>query len=157
MRKGSYSEELVKHQEVSGHEREQHQTSDSQIQLATHQSRRQLLISSPLQTREDVLQRTQQPIFLDDVLLESKACTVQTNVEITVPVEVVWLATLMSMNFSAFKSCQHVFLRDCTNLHTTLLLRNACIQHGGLRSTSCERWWDQIRRILLSRSIPAGM
>ena len=80
-------------QKVSGHEREQHQTSDSQIQLATHQSRRQLLISSPPQTREDVLQRTQQPIFLDDVRLESKACTVQTNVEMTVPVEVVWLAT----------------------------------------------------------------
>ena len=85
MRKGSYSEELVKYQEVSGREREQIQTSDSQIQLTTHQSRRQLLISSPLQTREDVLKRTQQHIFLDDVRLESKACTVQTNEEITVP------------------------------------------------------------------------
>ena len=40
--------------EVNGHEHEQHQASDSQTQLATHQSRRQLLISSPLQTREDV-------------------------------------------------------------------------------------------------------
>ena len=40
--------------EVNGHEHEQHQASDSQTQLTTHQSRRQLLISSPLQTCEDV-------------------------------------------------------------------------------------------------------
>ena len=40
--------------EVSGNEREQHQANDSQTQSTTHQSRRQLLISSPLQTREDV-------------------------------------------------------------------------------------------------------
>merc|ERR1719323_1670298 len=41
-------------EEVDGHEREQHQTSDDQIQLTAHQSRRQLLIPSPLQTNEDV-------------------------------------------------------------------------------------------------------
>ena len=40
--------------EVNGHEREQHQPSDSQIHLTTHKSRRQLLIPSPLQTNEDV-------------------------------------------------------------------------------------------------------
>ena len=52
--------------------------------MSTHQCRRQPLISSPLQTREDVLQRTQQHIFLDEVRLESKACTVQKCIEITV-------------------------------------------------------------------------
>ena len=36
-----------------------------------------------------MLKRSQQPIFVDDVRLESKACTAQTNEEITVPVEVV--------------------------------------------------------------------
>ena len=56
-----------------------------------HSTSGRLLISSPLQTREDVLQRTQQHLFLGDVRLESKACTAQTNTEITVPVEVVWL------------------------------------------------------------------
>ena len=40
--------------EVSGNEREQHQASDSQTQVTTHQSRRQLLLLGPLQTREDV-------------------------------------------------------------------------------------------------------
>ena len=40
--------------EVNGHDHEQHQASDSQTQLTIHQSRRQLLISSLLQTREDV-------------------------------------------------------------------------------------------------------
>ena len=54
-----------------------------------HQTRRPLLISSPLQTKEDVQQRIQQYMFLDKVRLESKACPVQANVEITVPVEVV--------------------------------------------------------------------
>ena len=46
--------------------------------------------SSCASTREDVLQRTPQHMFLDDVRLESKACTIQANEEITVPVEVVW-------------------------------------------------------------------
>ena len=40
--------------EVNGHEHEQHQASDGQTQLTTHQSRRQLLISSPLQTLNDM-------------------------------------------------------------------------------------------------------
>ena len=48
----TYEAEL---EEVCGQEREQHQTSDSRTQLTTHQYGRQLLISSPLQTREDVL------------------------------------------------------------------------------------------------------
>ena len=46
--------------------------------MTTQQCRRQLLISTPLQTREGVLRRTQRHMFLDEVLLESKACTVQT-------------------------------------------------------------------------------
>ena len=42
-------------EEVYGHERERHQTSEGPIQLNTHHpSRRQLLNRSPLQTDEDV-------------------------------------------------------------------------------------------------------
>ena len=95
--------------------REQHQDRDGRMQLTTHQCRRQFLISSPLQTREDVLQRTQQHIFLDEVRLESKACTVQTNIEITVPVENVRLISDLESS-SISRRCaatqQPIFLDD---------------------------------------------
>ena len=45
-------------EEMNGHEREQHQTCDGQIQLATHQSRRQFLVPRSLQTNKDVLNNT---------------------------------------------------------------------------------------------------
>ena len=52
--------------EANGDEREQHQDRDGRMQLTTH-------------------------VLLDAVRLESKAFTVHTNVEITIPVEVVLL------------------------------------------------------------------
>ena len=41
-------------EEVDGNDREQHRTSDGQVQLTAHQSSRQLLIPSPHQTNGDV-------------------------------------------------------------------------------------------------------
>jgi len=76
-------------EEVNGHECEQHQTRDGQIQLAAHQPRGQLLIPSSLQTHEDVQQSAQQHILLDNVGLKSEACPIQTDVEVTVAVEIV--------------------------------------------------------------------
>ena len=46
-------------EEVNGHEREQHQSNDGQIQMAAHQRRRQLLIRSSFQTDDDVQQSAQ--------------------------------------------------------------------------------------------------
>ena len=56
-----------------------------------------LALSSPSRRRQcrahQCFRRTQQHVFLDDVRLESKACAVQTNIEITVPVEHVRLTS----------------------------------------------------------------
>ena len=75
--------------EVNGHERQQHQSNDVQIQLTAHQRRRQLLIPSSFQTDGDVQQSAQQQVFLDDVRLETEACPIQPDVEMTVTVEIV--------------------------------------------------------------------
>ena len=58
-------------EEVSGHEHEQHQPSDGQIQSTAHQSR----------TNKDVEQGAQQHVLLDDVCLETESCPVQAHVE----------------------------------------------------------------------------
>ena len=51
---------------MNGHERE-HQTSDSQIQLTAHLSRRQFLVPRSLQTNKEVQQSVQQHVLFDDV------------------------------------------------------------------------------------------
>ena len=50
-------------------------------------------MSSPLQTREDELRRTSTAHIPRRCSPESKACTVQECIEITVPLEVVWLTS----------------------------------------------------------------
>ena len=75
-------------QEVSGYERERHQTSEGRIQLTTHHpSGRQLPIPSPFQTDEDVhIPRLCSPglqtrhVLLHAVSLEAEPCPTQTGV-----------------------------------------------------------------------------
>ena len=76
-------------QEVSGHESEQHQHRDGELQLAANQSRGQLLFPSSLKTHENVQQSAQQHILLDNVGLKSEACAIQQHVVVIVPVEIV--------------------------------------------------------------------
>ena len=125
----------------------------AELQLTTHHSRRQLLILSPLQTREDVLQRTRQHIFLDDFRLESKACTVQTNIEITVPVEHVRLTSDLESSSNPRKCAatqQPIFLDD------VCLESKACTVQTNIRNN---RTVENVRLTsdLKSSSKPAKM
>ena len=78
-------------EEMNCHERGQHQTSDSQIQLSALQFRRQLLPRS-LQTNKDAQQSAQQHLLFDDVFLETQSCPIHANVEIAVLGEVVLIS-----------------------------------------------------------------
>ena len=60
---------------------------------------------------------TQQPIFLDDVCMESKACTVQTNIEITVHVENVRLISDLESSSNP---------RRCAVTHSTGRILRQC-------------------------------
>ena len=51
-------------EEVDGKDREQQQTSDGQVQLTAHQSRKQLLSPGPLQATGVVQKRTTQDMLL---------------------------------------------------------------------------------------------
>ena len=79
-------------EQVDGHEGEQHEARDGQVQdadaLALHQG--QLHVPGSLQAHKDVEQHGQEDVLLNDVGWKAEARPVQPHVEVAVAVEVIW-------------------------------------------------------------------
>ena len=101
-----------------------------------------------------MLQRSQQPIFLDDVRLESKACTEHTKIEITVPVEVVWLVCRFPTTCTTMKKYKETALRVGPVLKVKVNNQRGCRKC----SSNCkvEREQRQTRRQVLILSPECG-
>merc|ERR1712118_384287 len=71
------------------HESQQNDTSDSQIKLARTQPLLQLGVPSALQTNNHMQHGTEKDVLLYNVGWKSKACPIQTNIEVPITVEII--------------------------------------------------------------------
>jgi len=77
-------------QQMHRHKRQEHNSGDRQIEFTRADSLAQLHVPSPLQANESVQQDAQQNVLFHNICWQTETSPVQSDIEVTVSVEVVW-------------------------------------------------------------------